>query len=273
MNVYYNSIGSSVYIIRISGCNWTPEQVLKLFKNIEINNKYELHEQCPMYGSRFISLDIYAKYHGSDKKMESFVIHGPGSFEHETSIMNKAAENARIIKEHTNCPLVINKIKEFSNNFIKALGPTGHIERPVNIVNLENKVKSFFNDIDQLENVDPKCIDESIRRLYIDPISDILNVIKKRNYTDVIKNELAQIIIRNDLQELIVYIMGPTGLNEPLNDLGTTALMFASYLKNERIVEILITNGANVETVDIHGFTYIDYSTEGPRIFGSVKGH
>ena len=77
--------------------------------------------------------------------------------------------------------------------------------------------------------------------------------IKNENYRDAENNSNLHIAVKNNSIELVKYFLNKKHDLNDVNKKGQTALHIACELGNEKIINLLVENGANIDIKDNKG--------------------
>lgn len=310
MYSYHTTKNSRIYILTTNKTKIEPTKIFDLFiehskkfenkadrtyeEEIIINeanilkatqNNYRLEPNKireKNYEEPYLSLEInklYFKNTNKETKLINYVINNPGSFEHELYKIKNENENinseCQIEIDKYCCEHFLKRIKDFSDSFITKWGPEK---------NKHNKIIEMTNDFLKLYKIictdKINLIDPTVYSEYIEPIELLLTKIRDDNR---IKIESLDIIKSYNISiGDFMALLDSNTINDPINSIGTTLLMFFYYLAAKisepnqfldpdsvsRIIEILLMYGADPSIKDINGLSCLDYKTKGVIIFG-----
>ena len=89
--------------------------------------------------------------------------------------------------------------------------------------------------------------------------------IKNENYRDTENNSNLHIAVKNNSFELVKYFVNKKYDLNDVNKKGQTALHLACELGNEKIINFLVENGANVDIRDNKGKKPFDILSKSSR--------
>jgi hypothetical protein len=266
---------------------WCPENVLRLYvetyKNSNSSNNsgndylsqlnaaeskrismclqaiLDALEPCRMHAPNseepFVTLKIFRK----NKKMElllvDFTIKKPETYEEELlKLLKTTMTSTKKPRKNSKAAKSQEAFKTFYVDFFRKWGPMTMEEKAQNLVEMTGEYSATMNadDSDSIE--------------YSKTIQDLINHTRAYITEETLKNEIAKSIHDTDLS-VLTKILNKNNVNEIINNVGTTPLMYACYINNTRLIELLQLYGANSALTDIFGYTSKEYAKAGPLLF------
>lgn len=293
---YYVKENSRIYILTTNKTRIEPSEVVDLFieqtrqyeekhdktyiEEIFINeisflplkNKMEcVKNRIKVVDGPFISLEINKIDPKTNKEINlvNFTVDNPGSFDYELKKIKNKNDKLKLMctieSNKYKCEHFLKKIKNFSDSYIKKWGPEKNKNKE--IISMTKDFEEIYNIVtkDKLNLIEPIVFSE-----YIEPLESLLLKIRSDNKEKI---ESLDIIKSSKNISYFMALLDSNTINEPINSLGTTLLMYFYYLSTEekgsvpRIIEILLMYGADPAIKDMNDLTCDDYKTKGSILF------
>ncbi len=292
MEVYHllENIGPNVsrfYKITINKTDIKPSQVFELFmayaEKIKMTPKKEYDEECVLFEYNilqkinfrnkietvmqqenkecpFIELEIFSRNNNGRKKETKVLAFRRDNVNCISSELKKIKIEIKSDPNDTKCNKKLEKdIIQASDSFIKKWkinsGTINSLSMSIEMENIEN-ISGPFNTY------------SLFYKDYVKPLRSLIDHVKKENYNKIKDNIIVKCIVNKDIDNLLLCLT-EKNVNEPINDMGTTLLMFANMneLYHTRIIEILCIYKANKKAIDKNGLGYEDYAEKGHYLF------